>query len=116
MVGWETAIPEASCYCAMGMGASQGGARSPVRVVGPLLLALGALTLLIGLVGHFIRHPGEFAHPWLLLGSVGAVPDVFSHLSAHPTTVLGSVAALLIISGCILIAVRHRAHRAQRQR
>ena len=82
-----------------------------MRVVGSLLLALGALTLLFGLVGHFIRHPGELARPWLLLGSVGTVPDVLTHLSAHPTTVLGIVAVLLASSGGILIAVRHRTHR-----
>jgi hypothetical protein len=88
-----------------------------VRFVGPLLLALGALTLLIGLVGHFIRHPGEFVRPWLLLGKVGAVPVVFAHLSAHPTTVLGIVAMLLVSSGGILIAGRHSAgrHRTHRE-
>lgn len=83
-------------------------------MVGLLLLALGALTLLMGLVGHFSRHPDELARPWQLLGRADALPVVLSHLSAHPTTALGIVAALFFSVGVILIAVCHQRQRTSR--
>lgn len=81
-----------------------------LRVVGPLLLAVGAVTVLVGLVGHFAGHPDQLAHPWLILSRVGMVPVVLSHLSKHPTTVLSVVGVLLFSIGVILLTVRRRSH------
>jgi uncharacterized protein YjeT (DUF2065 family) len=81
-----------------------------VRVVGPLLLAVGTVTVLVGLVRHFAGHPDQLARPWLILSRVDMVPVVLSHLSKHPTTVLSVVGVLLFSIGVILMTVRRRSH------
>ncbi|MGZ3581118.1 MAG: hypothetical protein ACXWQR_06065 [Ktedonobacterales bacterium] len=81
-----------------------------VRIVGPLLLAVGTVTVLVGLVRHFAGHPDEAARPWLILSRVGMLPVVLFHLSKHPTTVLGVLGVLLFSSGVILMTIRRRSH------
>lgn len=81
-----------------------------VHVVGLLLLAVGAVTVLVGLVGHFAGHPDQLARPWLILSRVGTVPVVLSHLSKHPTTILSVLGVLLFSIGVILMTIRRRSH------
>lgn len=77
-------------------------------VVAPLLLALGSVSVLVGLMGHFAGHPDQLARPWLILSRIGMVPTVLSHLSKHPSTILGVVGVLLFSIGVILMTVRRR--------
>lgn len=81
-----------------------------MRIAGYVLFTLGTLILVVGLLSHFAVHPDELADLHWVFDAVGAVPTVLSHMSDHPSTVLGLAAVVLTSIGLVLMKVQKRAH------
>lgn len=87
--------------------------RDTVRVLGYLMLALATAIFVVAFVTHFTVHSDQLANPITILERAGAVLDVYSHPARHPSTMLGTAALVVAVTGIVLTWVGQRSRKGR---